>query len=499
MLAAVIYLVVILWLVYKTAFFGLFNDEIISRKTFAYVFLFKVAAIPVFYLVYATNYGGLEKYDAGIFYNDAKVISEFAYGNFTEYLKLLFGLQNDSEGSYIYNHCLVNTNNWDNGKIRDFFYNDNRVVIRLHSVFHFIAFGSYYVHALFNCFFSFIGIVFLYKSFREFFLQKELLLLLVFCFFPTLWFYTGAVLKEGIALFVLGCSLYALKKIIYRQGSLKNFIFLIVLVLVSCFLKPYLLLWAQACFGVFFMLHRWQRPYKVLLFVSGIVLLAVLANGLSLLVKHKSLTKAALARQRIFADAAKGGIFLLDSVKFVRLEYDSALVQKADAGHYTIKKNVPYIYWEHTHQQDTLFCAGNTDTLTRYKLVYQLRESGSNVNLSVYSGSLAKVIGVCLYYSLFQPFFAGIKSPLLLVASLENLLIVISLVFIIIGFIRNKKDAFPPFAFVCVALGLCILVGLTTPNSGAIFRYRSPAVIFILAAALYYISQLKYRFYKRHG
>jgi hypothetical protein len=41
------------------------------------------------------------------------------------------------------------------------------------------------------------------------------------------------------------------------------------------------------------------------------------------------------------------------------------------------------------------------------------------------------------------------------------------------------------------ALGLCLLIGLTTPNSGAIFRYRSPAVIFILLAALYYLPVSK--------
>jgi membrane-bound metal-dependent hydrolase YbcI (DUF457 family) len=76
-------------------------------------------------------------------------------------------------------------------------------------------------------------------------------------------------------------------------------------------------------------------------------------------------------------------------------------------------------------------------------------------------------------------------------ASFENLLLVISFVIITIGLIRNKKDAFPVVLFLCFALGLCLLIGATTPNSGAIFRYRSPVVIFILASALYYYKPQK--------
>lgn len=491
MLAALIYLLLFLFLIHRSGFFGIFKDERVSTTRFAVLFFAKALAVPAFALVYAKFYGGLERFDAGVFYSDAKAVNALAYLNPGEYLKLMFGLQDDSEGSYVYKYCLVNTLDWDNGKIADFFYNDNRVVIRLHSLLHFIAFDSYYVHALFSCFLSFTGVFFLYRAFQEFFIGKEMLLLLIFCFFPTLWFYTGAVLKEGLVLFTLGCTIFSLKKIIYRRAGVRTVLWLIFLLFICCLLKPYLLCFSAFCFTVFFLIHRYQARFKVLLFTAAICIIIFSANVFSILVKQKSLSDAAFERQHIFAAAARGGIFLLDAVKFVRLEYDSTLVKRSGPGYYTIKQQVPYIYWEHTHQQDTLFCEANTDTLTRYQLVYQLEKSGSNLSPGIYSGSLLHLVASCLYYSLFHPFFIHASGALQLAASFENLVIFFSLVILLWGFIRNKKDYFLPLIFLFFALALCVLVGVTTPNSGAIFRYRSPAVIFILAAALYYARVFK--------
>jgi len=59
--------------------------------------------------------------------------------------------------------------------------------------------------------------------------------------------------------------------------------------------------------------------------------------------------------------------------------------------------------------------------------------------------------------------------------------------FIIIcaNMLLGKKEQLLPFVFLILALGTCLVVGLSAPNSGAIFRYRSPAMIFLLLAALY--------------
>ncbi|MEO6303879.1 MAG: hypothetical protein ABIP51_11975 [Bacteroidia bacterium] len=489
MIACIIYLLVIFFLIYKNNFFGVFKDDKIKPKTFTAFFLLKVIAIPVFYLVYKKMYGGIEKFDAGKFYSDSVIINDYAKNDTIGYLKLLFGMQDETPGTNLYDNYIIHTTQWDNGRIKDYLYNDNRVVIRVHSLIHFIAFNSYYVHALLSCFLSFVGIIYLYKSLKGFFIGKEFFVLIILCFLPALWFYTGALLKEGLVIFVFGNILYSLKKTFSGQNTLPTFVWLLLMVFLSLFLKPYLLFFATFFFLLFFWINYSEKiKYKSLVLISSLIAVIFTLNCLSLAFKKRSLMEAAIIHQRVFADASKGGIFLLDGVKFVRVEFDSSLVKKVDNNDsvLTIKKNVPYIYWEHTHQQDTLFSSGNTDTLTKYKLVYQLPKSGSNIAIDPASDNLFSVGFSCLYYSLFHPFFFNSKSLLQHLASLENLFILISIFIFLFGIIQNKKVVFPALAFIVFALLLCLLIGLTTPNSGAIFRYRSPAVIFILLAALYY-------------
>jgi hypothetical protein len=490
LIAFVIYLLIISGLIYYNGFFKIFTDDSVSRKKFATIFLFKALAVPVFYIVYQRIYGGIENFDTGKYYHDAAVINDFAKKDFPSYLRLLFGLQNDSANSYDYMAYLSNTVNWDNGQMKTYFYNDNRIVIRLHSLFHFIAFKSWFVHALFNCFLSFIGISRLYKAFKEFFAGKELWVVLVLCFFPALWFYTGALLKEGITLFVMGCTVYQLKRGIERVLSVRGWIWLLALCSFSILLKPYLLVFSFVYFGLFFLIYRTQKiKHKTIFLMLGVTVVTIMMNLASVTIKHKSMFKAATHHRTVFADVANGGIFLLDSKKFVRVEFDTNLVIRVKPDIYRIKLNVPFYYWEHRHQQDTLYCRANKDTVTEYKLVYQIPESRSNINIEQHKAdNPAKMIFSNLYYGLAHPMFFNAKGAVQLAASFENLLLLATLIFVCIKLAVRKKERYVPLAFLFFALVLCLIVGYAAPNSGAIFRYRSPAVVFILLAALYYLD-----------
>ena len=531
-----IYTLVFTLLIFYNGFFGIFKDDKISKKQFSILFLLKLIAVPVFYVLYKKLYGGIENLDAGIFYQDIKATNNFARENFTEYLKLLFGLQDDSENSYIFRECLVNTKNWDNGYVKDFFYNDNRIVIRIHSLLHFIAFNSYFVHALFCSFLSFVGIVFLYKSIKEFFEGKEFFVLLILCFFPALWFYTGALLKESYTVFVLGCAAFELKSTLvilrheesqtdasYRQHDKKKFVakklWLVCLLFLSFLLKPYVLCISTISFALFFFIQQAGKiKYKSLVFFSIILFGIIFANFSVEKLKHKFLLEAALDHQRNFASVATGGIFLASDTTYIRLEYDTTLVNKIsnNPATYTIKKNAPYAYWEDSHHNDTLYCAANQDTITPYHLVFKTPQGGSNINLSNYQNNFFAP----WYYSLVYPFFFNAKGIMQFLASFENLAILVSLLFCLISIIRNlvtsssdsrsvsRSDVsevssryglqeaskptrtdkmFPALVFLFIALAVCFIIGITTPNSGAIFRYRSPVVVFILLAGLYYI------------
>ena len=116
-------------------------------------------------------YGSIYYSDTGNFYRDSKIIHNIAFSNFGEFFKLMFGFQDDGEGSYIFENFLKPTTTWDKTST-ELLYNDNRLILRFHALVHFISLGNYFVHALFSCFLSFVGINWIYKTFKEQFRNK---------------------------------------------------------------------------------------------------------------------------------------------------------------------------------------------------------------------------------------------------------------------------------------------------------------------------------------
>jgi len=493
MLACFVYLFLIIFLIRYNAFFGLFKDKVLNKTTFSVLFFLKAMAVPAMYILYSNFYGGIENFDSGVFYRDAVELNRLAWEHPKEYLKALFGLQDDSTGSFFFNQYTSKTSNWDNGRIRILFYNDNRIVIRLHSVLHFIAFQSYFVHALFSCFLSYIGIFWIYRALRSYFKGKELPLLLILCLFPALWIHTGALLKEGIAVFVLGGILFSIHQLVFVKRSLALFICALFFIFLSLLLKPYLLVYVLTCFGLFFFIEKFVLKRKTLAFLSALALMLFCLDAGVRLKQNKSLYEIANMRQVVFSDAAKGGIFLIDSLKFIRLDYDTALVSelKDKKGFYRIKKDVAYMYWEHHHQQDTLVCEKNLDTTSIYELAYTMPESKSNLDYPKEKKSFPVYVFNGLYYTMAYPLFFNAVSPQHYLASIENALLLFALLIALLGLFVSKRSAFPVMVFLCFALGECLLIAFTSPNTGAIVRYRSPAVVFILLSALYYVDDIK--------
>jgi len=485
-----LYTFVIIALIVYNGCFGIFKDERISNRQYALLFLGKLLAVPVFLMVYKRFYGGIEQFDAGKFYHDVLAISGMAKENFSFFLKLMLGMQDDTVGSPDYEYVVSRTVNWTNGHVKDYLYNDNRVLVRTHVILNLLAFGSYLVHALLSCFMSFVGIQLIYKSFKPWFENKSLLVMVVLCFFPALWFYTGGLLKEGLTLLVTGALVHSLKKIITVRAKISGMLLLIFLLWIALLLKPYLLLFFATSVALFFMISKWQVKNKALVFLTSVVAVVLLLNLGSILVKNRSMPEAAMLHQQRFVGVSKGGIFLEDSARFVRLKNDSSLVKRVafKKDSFTISKGAAFMYWRPHHPNDTLYCEYNTDTLTRLELVYIIPESHSNLN--VHRPTLLQTLVACAYYSLFHPFFFNASNPLQMLASFENVLVVVSLLLVGYGLIRSKKEKLLPLVFVLFALSLCILVAFTAPNSGAVIRYRAPGLVFLLLSGLYFLESV---------
>lgn len=501
MAIGIFYFLLILVLIRHKALFGVLKDPTLNPSILTFVFFLKALAVPAMYLFYTYVYGGIEVFDSGVFYRDSVELNRFAKEHPLEYLKALLGMQDDSTGSFFFENYIKKVSNWDNGRIRILFYNDNRIVIRLHSLLHFIAFGSYFVHALFSCLFSFIGLFWIYRSIKSYFPGKELALLLSLCLFPALWIHTGALLKEGIAVFIMGGMMGSVFTFLNGKKTPGLILCLLFLIFLSFLLKPYLLLYSLICFSLLFLLQKSSLRKKSLFYLVSLCGLFLVLDAGMRLHKNRSLFQIAGMRRVVFSDAAKGGIFLIDSVKLIRLKYDTSLVTELTdkKGFFTIKKDIPYLYWEHTHQQDTFICKKNTDTSTAYQLAYSMPESSSNLD---YPNQNTPIVNYALhgfYYTLAYPLFFNAHSLQENLASFENIILLVSILVSVLGLFFSKRPSLPVFVFLSFALGECLLIAFTSPNLGAIVRYRSPSVIFLIISALYYIDGFKMDTRKNSG
>ena len=108
--------------------------------------------------------------------------------------------------------------------------------------------------------------------------------------------------------------------------------------------------------------------------------------------------------------------------------------------------------------------------------------------MSLLDGSVSQLltkIPGALFNVFFRPFFTEIHNPLMLIAWIENLFIMLLLLYGLIlrrklTLVQKNSVAFL-FSF---SLILCTLIGLTVPISGAIVRYKMLCLPFLLSAIL---------------
>ena len=469
---------------------GLFSDGHVTKKHVAALICLKALAIPAFYYTYERHYGGMELYDSGKFYNDAKVLRECALKHPLQFIKLYTGLENGKSVGGDHRACLDKTKNWQKGRSSRFFYNDNRIVIRVHTVLDFFAFGTWFVHGFFSTLMSFIGLFYLYRTFKDYLQGRERLLLTALCLCPALWFYTGALLKEGLLMLVLGGSLWLIRKTVVAGTNKREKLTLLVLLLLSCVLKPYLLLSAEAVFAVTFILERKNVRHRAAM-LAGIVITGIIVVSVSFsAIKNTSVPSIISEHRKTFSGMAGGGIFLSGDTTYVQLQYDTSLVRKVPGYNdlYTIVRGASFMYWEDSHNRDTLYRDFNTDTSTVYELAFMTPASRSNFMMPDLNSHPASALLSALYYSFCHPFFFKTRSVFDILASFENLLLVSCAAFTLWGLWRSRRPGLLPAACLLFVIVICLIVTLSAPNTGAVLRYRAPTVIFLLISSVYYLT-----------
>ena len=109
--------------------------------------------------------------------------------------------------------------------------------------------------------------------------------------------------------------------------------------------------------------------------------------------------------------------------------------------------------------------------------------------------SIIKAVPQGLLNCFTKPWPNELKNPLFLASFFENLLILFALIIAIL-FHKSKKEIAIKFVLFCFFFGLFLyaIIGITTPITGALVRYKVPVIPFILIGILSIIDLKKLDF-----
>ena len=492
MILAAIYFLLFCFLIGKLSFF---KDSSLSLKFIFGILLLKVMGCFAYYWVYFCYYPAGFNGDSVSTLHDAKIMYDALPNHPADFFKMVLGLHSDLDTDPLYKPYFHQIEKWGRADVSsNFFLNDNRTPIRINAIIMLFSFGSYSVHAFAMLAFSFIGQFAFFKAFKSYFPKKEILLALIIFITPSVLFWTSGVLKEPMAIGLLGLFVYAFMKLfIDDQFKIKYTLLLICSSLLFLILKPYILILLLVPLFIFALIKRFQIKRVALFYLTAMLFLY---GGVVLALKvllHKDVIQTIVVRQNDFINLSKGGTFFLNDEKYVRFEItDTTHYEVVDAKRnlYKLKPHSAFMYWRNNNLRDTIYETNNKDT-SSFRFISRVTPSGSAISMERldYSfGSFAKLIPQSFYNVLCRPFFYDSRSILELIASLENLMFLIIIIFCFWFRTKNKMDA--NLLSLCITLVVTsfILVGLTTTVLGAIVRYKIPFIPFLLMIPLLFLD-----------
>lgn len=471
----------------------------VNRHFIAISFLIK--AIFIFIISnYFNDYRYLKVPDEENYFHDVVMFNQLAREHPIYYLQFLLDIEPKDEE--IFNKYYTTMAAWD--KAPEFFYNDNRWVIKVHSILSFISGLELSVHRLFSSILAILGLLFTLHFFKKYFninvdtySNKLSWIFLISSIFPAFFFFTSFVLKESILMFFIGSILLCLHQwIIENKLTFQNIFIGTLLIIVSFFFRPTYLLPLLFFSSIFLITKKYsdtKRTLKYLLALTGVG--GTVYFSFQLLFK-KDIIDILQYRQERFLDASRGGIFLINEQKFVRAPYNWKHLNPDSSTYpplYSIKKDVPLMYWYLTDTDftDTVI-ENNKDTLSKYKVLYSIERANKTIHINPINKqksmlynchSILQAVNVFFFYP------KNITNRVDIVIWMENVLIIIALT-ILLRYLFDKRFSLESSFVIVYTAYLILIISISSPNTGAIIRYRYFLLpLFFIVISLIYLHR----------
>jgi hypothetical protein len=402
-----------------------------SKPLIAGLFLIKICFGLLLWAIYTFYYKDRSTADIYKYFDDSKILFDALKSHPIHYFKMLTGIGNTTpEFDTYYNQMHY----WAR-KVDSSVFNDSHAIIRFNAFVRLFSYGYYNVHTVVMCFLSLIGLTAIYKTFIPFLKDKNRELICAVYLLPSVMFWGSGVLKEGLIFFALGLLIYFTTKLF----SLKAIMICLATTLLLALSKFYVWLAILPCLVFIFWLIKTNHKHVWLKY--GIIFILFCGIGLNI-------------------ETLTGLQSPLVTLSQKQIEFNSLATGNATDAY---NKPIP--------------------------------TAGSIIKINTLEPTLSSFMHnapQAIVNTMFRPYLWESKSPLMLMAGLENLIIIIFIIMCII-FMKPLKEVRWEFVLFCLSFVLFqfLIIGETTPVIGAIARYKVSALPFLLIGFLFILDKGK--------
>jgi hypothetical protein len=452
----------------------------LSKSTMPIAFTIKGLMGLVFSFIYIYSMkNASEPSDAIRFLDESNQLYNVLFKSKSDFFALLTGIGDNAR--MIHEH-MDKTFIWDAGNFT--LINDSRNTIRINCLFRFISFGEDFVNILLMCFLSLIGIHQLYISIQPLSKLHPKILFYSFVLFPSLLFWSSSNLKEP--LLILGIGLLT-RSLLIKDSLIKRILIGGVASILLILFKPYILFCLLP--GILFYLYN-KIIFKNKLMYSVFTSLFLLIIGcLCFPNQRQRFTENISRKQFNVENVGKGGIHVDCKNGYYYFKPHQYKNLKIENNKVTL-----------IHSSDAVFLSVNTEEIpidvylkpTGKKWSIHIIMPGTNSYIKTTSidnsfQQLMLNIPEALINTYFRPFPFDNGSFLIYPAMIEVWGLTFFLILSLLYKRKLKSDSKNLIVSLLIfALTLMLLIGWTTPVTGAIVRFRFPIQLafFIVGATL---------------
>ena len=471
--------------------------RVINHNILCVIFVLKILIGISLNIIYSEYYQDRKTSDIYKYFDDSKYIHHSLKNNPLHFFQLITGINDNNPLLAIYTdstlHWKQQSQRFSNfTQTSNVTFSNHRTITKFNAIMRIFSFGNINTHVLIMSFISLIGCLLIFKSFYQFIPSNNLKIYLVVIFLtPSIIIWSSGILKEGLLFFAFGLyfnSLFNLSKNYNRNAAILLFSFFLIFTL-----KYYLFI----IIIPLTLLYLIPSKTNINTIAKYVVFLFFIASLFNFSENFNNQVNQLLSSKRTEqVRVAVGGFYYLqfnnkNSSKLVRfisplkeiskIDYKSNINSKSTF--FKLKPGLQYQVFNSDLNNDTLL----TNSEFKYYFLDSFEKAGSYYPLPIIgksSTNFIKSIFNAISNVFFKPFNFFEGSLLLTLASFENLLFFIFILFLLIKRkiqIANLNVLLFNLLFIFM---LYTVIGLTIPVLGGLVRYKILGFLLLLISLL---------------